>query len=70
MSRLSSKHLKSIDRALIILRMHSNRQPIPKYKKEFERDIENLEEITVFIEGYVNAPMFDHISDTACELAT
>lgn len=69
MSRLSNEHLKSIDRALTIMRMHEDRQKIPKYKKEFTSDIEHLERVRNFIKENVTTPMFDNIIDAACELS-
>lgn len=69
MSNLSNKHLKSIDRALTIMRMHEDHQKVPKYKKEFATDIEHLERVRNFIQENVTAPMFDNIVDAICELS-
>lgn len=69
MSKMLDEHLKSIDRTLTIMRIHLNRQKVPKYQKELERDIHRLEQIREAVAGLVTAPMFDNIVDAVCELA-
>lgn len=68
MKKLSDEHLKSIDRTITIMKIHCNRQKVPKYQKELDRDIKHLLEICVLVKDRVNNPMFDHIDSEACEL--
>jgi len=68
MSRLSNEHLKSIDRTLTIMRIARNRQKIPKYQKELDRDIKHLAEISELVEYECREPQFSALEDTACPL--
>lgn len=69
MIKPADRHLKSLDRALTILRLHLNRQKVPKYQRELIKDIIHLEQVKKLVAYHVNAPMFDHIINAVCELA-
>lgn len=70
MSRLSDEHLKSIDRTLTIMRIFRNRQKVPKYQRELDRDIKHLSEISEIVTDAFNAPMFDKLVDAICDVNT
>lgn len=69
MRKMTDQHKKSLDRAILIMQMHADRQNVPKYKKEFVHDLEHLNEIAELVESHIRAPMFDHIRDAICELS-
>ena len=69
MTKPNRKHIKSLDRVLTIMRMHLVRQKVPKYRKELIHDIKLIEQIRELVEDEIHNPLFDHISDTACELS-
>lgn len=69
MRKMRDRHKKSLDRTIVILRMHLDRQKVPKYRREFERDVRHLEQIRSYIVEQMKAPTFDHIDESVCELA-
>lgn len=68
MKKLTNLHAKSLDRAISILGIAMDRQSVPKYKKEFARDINRLREILDHIEFEISNPEFSMLQDTACPL--
>lgn len=68
---LDKRHLLSLDRAIVILRLKARNQPIPRFRREWERDIRNLRLMHKYIKHDINQPilpMFDNLTDAVREV--
>lgn len=67
---LDKRHLNSLDRAIVILRLKARGQPIRKFRKEWERDIRHLRLMHKAVKHLIDAPilpMFDNLTEASVE---
>jgi len=68
---LDKRHLLSLDRAIVILRLKARGQPNPRFRREWERDIRNLRLMRTYLKHEIKnpkLPMFDNLSEASVEL--
>jgi len=57
MIKLTKRHQNSLARAIVILRLKARNQPIPKFRREWERDIRLMNQIAQHVDDLIDNPM-------------